>query len=172
MMKNIKVLLKRVLGERTYILINNIYISLMRILVKLIGPFLIRVMRFMAVSGEGTDACLKHGFLPVPVHYYQPIPDIFDLENRRVWDRESKLVGINFEPAKYLEYIKLLARKYGHECEWPDEPSSDPRQFHLHNDSFSYGCAASLHCIIRSHKPKRIIEIGSGNSSKVIAAAI
>lgn len=171
-MKGIKAFLKRTLSKRQISLIKKIYEGITRVFIKMLGPFVLPVMKLMAISGEGTDTCLKHGFLPVPVHYYQPIPDISDLEKRKVWDKESKLTGINFEPEKYLGFIKLLAREYSRECNWPNEPSNDPKEFHLHNLNFSYGCATPLHCIIRNYKPKRIIEVGSGNSSKIIAAAI
>jgi hypothetical protein len=171
-MKNVKVFFKKVLGEQQIRFIKIIFDRTCRIFTKGISPFVMPIMKFMATSGEGTNTCLKHGFLPIPVHYYQPIPDISDLEKRRVWDKESKLGGINFEPHKYLEFFKQISREFNKECNWPNEPSKDPKQFHLHNSNFSYGCAAPLHCIIRHYKPKRIIEIGSGNSSKIIAAAI
>lgn len=132
----------------------------------------IPIAKKMAATGDSTDKCLEHGFLPVPINFYQPIPDLEEMERRKVWDRVSNLRGITFEPDKYLEFFKLLAHEYAHECDWPNEPTGDPWQFHLHNGCFSYGCAASLHCLIRHNKPRRIIEIGSGNSSKVIAAAI
>lgn len=132
----------------------------------------IPIAKKMAVTGDSTDKCLEHGFLPVPIHFYQPIPDLEEMERRKAWDRVSSLRGIAFEPEKYLEFFKLLAHEYAHECDWPNEPTGDSWQFHLHNGCFSYGCAASLHCLIRHNKPRRIIEIGSGNSSKVIAAAI
>jgi len=171
-MKKVKVFLKKMLGEQKINLIKNFFDRIGRIFIKGLSPFVIPIMKFMATSGEGTETCLKNGFLPVLVHFYQPIPNILDLEKRKVWDKESKLGGINFEPEKYLEFIKQISREFNQECNWPNEPSKDPKQFHLHNGCFSYGCAAPLHCIIRQNKPKRIIEIGSGNSSKVIAAAI
>ena len=132
----------------------------------------IPIMQKMAVTGKSTDKCLQHGFLPVPIQFYQPIPDIEELEKRGVWDKVSSLKGIYFEPGEYLDFIRQLSIEYANECTWPNDPSENPMQFHLHNGCFSYGCAAPLHCIIRHNKPKRIIEIGSGNSSKVINSAI
>ncbi len=139
---------------------------------KISAEDVIEAVSQMALSGDNTDKCLEKGFLPVRVHYYQPIPDIKDLEKRKVWDKVSKLSGIKFEPNKYLEFMRSLAEKYGKECDWPNDPKGDPEEFFLNNSNFSYGCAASLHCIIRNSKPKRIIEVGSGNSSKIIRDAI
>jgi hypothetical protein len=152
--------------------IKNIIIILIKFFIKIFNPLLMRILKFMAFTGEGTDSCLKHGFLPVPIHFYQPIPDIKEMEKRNIWDKISNLSGINLEPEKCIAFIKQLASEYAHECKWPNEQPLDPKQFHLNNDAFGYGCAAPLHCLIRNNKPKRIIEIGSGYSSKIIAAAI
>ena len=130
------------------------------------------VVGFMARTGAGTDACLRHGSLPLPVHYYSPVPDIKDLEQRHIWDHRSDLVGIDFRPDQQLSLLKKLGQDFGHECDWPSDPTRDPYQFYTENSSFSYGCAASAHCMLRHFKPRRIIEIGSGNSSLVLANAL
>jgi hypothetical protein len=133
-----------------------------------LAPFISR----MAQTGAGSERCLKRKCLPVPIHYYSPIPDIEDLEKRKVWDKKSQLTGIDFPIEKQLEFIKILGEKYGSECDWPLSPTGNPAQFYVNNVSFSYGCAAVLHSMIRYFKPKKIIEIGSGNSSLVISEAI
>lgn len=135
---------------------------------KLLAPLVKR----MAETGEGTDACLELGCLPVSVHYYSPIPDIKDLEQRNIWNATSELAGINFRKEEQISLLMELGQKYGSECVWPLSKTSDPYQFYLVNNSFSYGCASALHTMIRLNKPSRIIEIGSGHSSKVISAAI
>ena len=126
----------------------------------------------MAHTGIGTDVCLRHGCLPMPIHFYSPIPDIEDLEKRHVWDRKSDLPGIRFDPEGHLSFLLSLAELYGSECKWPDKQTPDPFQFYLQSGCFSFGCAASLHCILRHYKPRRVVEIGSGNSSLVISQAL
>jgi len=149
--------------------INKIKLFLLNILVGMLGP---RIVRYMASSGEGTNKCLDIGCLPVLTHFYQPIPDLKDLERRNVWENVSKLNGIIWKPQKYLENLKELA-KFADECDWPYEPvNRDAMEFYINNTCFSYGCASMLHSIIRKNKPKRIIEVGSGHSSRVIAAAL
>jgi hypothetical protein len=129
-------------------------------------------MSLMVQTGEGTDDCLKHGFLPMPVHFYSPIPDIQDLKERKIWDRVSELKGINFRVKEQLDYLKKLGESYGHECLWPQNKTPHPFEYYTHNGNFSYGCAAALHTIIRMNKPKHIVEVGSGHSSWVISAAL
>lgn len=175
----IKNLANKYLGSRSLSYATKIYtvsiaisLWLFGVLIKVLSPVLIPVIKTMANTGIGTDTCLKHGFLPVKVHYYQPIPNLAELEKRDIWNKVSEMKGIKFEPKKNIEFVKKIAEKYAEECNWPEEPTSDPMQFYLRNNNFSYGCAAPLHCMIREYKPKQIIEVGSGNSSKVIAAAL
>src|SRR5271157_497251 len=139
-----------------------------RFLWKMIAP----VVKHMADTGEGTDECLAIGCLPMNIHYYSPIPDIKDLENRKIWEKKSELPGIDFHPEKQLAMLEQFGYEFGSECEWPLTATSIPTQFYLKNNSFSYGCAAALHTIIRHFKPQYFIEIGSGHSSKIISKAL
>lgn len=126
----------------------------------------------VAVNGTGSNKCLKRGFLPVPVHFYSPIPDLKDLEKRKVWDQKSNLSGLEFDIKEHLAFLQRLGEKYGKECSWKFEKTAKESEFYLDNKSFLFGDAASLHSIIREFKPSRVIEIGSGNSSKIISQAL
>lgn len=108
----------------------------------------------------------------MPVHFHSPLPDLADLERREVWDRRSDLVGIDFRPEAQVALLRRLAHEFGHECDWPVRPTGDPYRFNTYNDSFSYGCAASTHCVLRHFKPLHVMEIGSGFSSLVIGSAL
>ena len=123
------------------------------------------------MTGKGTGECLKIGCLPVTTHFYQPIPDICELEQRKVWDKVSTLSGIQFDDDVFLTNLKHLS-KWADECNWSEEPTENPDEFYLNNGCFSYGCASLLHSMIRDFKPTRIIEVSSGNSSKIIRDAI
>ncbi len=136
------------------------------------APILAPIISYMARTGVGTDACLRYGCLPMRVHFYSPVPDLADLEQRKVWDRRSDLIGIDFRPDAQVALLTRLGQKFSQECDWPPNPTGDPYQFHTENGNFSYGCAASTHCILRHFKPRHVVEIGSGNSSLVIAAAL
>jgi hypothetical protein len=64
--------------------------------------FLGLAVRRMAESGEGTSECLKHGCLPMLVHYYSPVPDIDDLRAREMWDRRTPMAGIEMREGELL----------------------------------------------------------------------
>lgn len=131
-----------------------------------------KTISFMAKTGMGTDACLRHKCLPLRVHYYSPVPDIADLEQRNYFRYRSKLPGIFWREAEQLAFLAGLGNMYGRECDWPMGSTTEPYQYYTENDGFGYGCAAGLHCIIRYLRPRRIIEIGSGFSSLVISSAL
>jgi hypothetical protein len=131
-----------------------------------------RLVRHMAATGDGTDKCLKLGCLPMPVHYYSPVPDIEDLRARGVLQRKSSLPGVDMRESQQLELLAEMGRKYGEECQWPHDYTGDNQRYHTSHNGFSYGCAAALHCMIRRHRPRRVFEIGSGGSSRVISAAV
>lgn len=125
----------------------------------------------MAHTGEGTDACYQAGALPLPVHFYSPVPDLADLDQRKVWDRVSPLKGIDMRLEAQVALLTSLAERYAKECAWPEHEAS-PHQFHWRNPSFSFQCASQLRYMIRHFKPRRVIEVGSGFSSRVIGEAL
>jgi len=133
---------------------------------------LVKVFKVVAVTGKGSSLCMENGFLPVRVDFHSPIPDIADLDMRGVWESRTEMKGIDFKEDGQRELLSLLGKNYSAECRWPLSPTDDPFEFYVENVSFSFGCAASTHCIIRHFKPKTVIEIGSGMSSRVITKAI
>jgi len=141
-------------------------------IITFLSPIWVQLFKYIAISGQGTDICLQNGFLPLRVHFYSPIPDLADLEQRKIWEKRSKLAGINFQPEQQLKLLLDLGKNYGSECGWPLYSTDNPLDFYTENGSFSFGCAAALHTIIREFKPRHFIEVGSGHSSKIISKAI
>jgi hypothetical protein len=130
-----------------------------------------RVVWLTARTGIGSNACLKYGFLPLAVHFYSPVPDIDDLRRRAVWKQKSSLSGIDFNIDGQRALLKEIGLRFSSECAW-GVTSERPSDFVLDNQTFSYGCAASTHSMIRHFRPARVIEIGSGMSSRVISRAL
>ncbi len=126
----------------------------------------------MATSGEGTDQCLEAGCLPLPVHFYSPVPDLAELDRRQVWTRISPLRGVDMRPEQQAALLLEMARAYAPECRWAEHPVEGSPDFHWRNPSFSFQCASLLHYMVRARRPRRIIEVGSGMSSRVISRAI
>lgn len=159
------------LGFNNIILMNDIQNDLNSKIGAIIDDYGVNLVKYMSITRIGTDKCLEENCLPMQVHFYQPIPNLRDLERRNVWSKVSKLSGLVWEPDKYLCNLFELSN-YKPAQGWARLKTSDSMEFNLDNNSFSYMCASALYGMIRLNKPKRIIEVGSGNSSKVIRKSL
>lgn len=114
----------------------------------------------------------KFGFHAIPIHFYEPTPDLKNLDNK-IWQKTSDLIGIDMNEQYQLSLLDSFASKYRHEYEsFPRRKTKIPYQYFTHNTSFSTINGEILYCMIRNFKPKKVLEIGSGNSTYVSAQAI
>lgn len=105
------------------------------------------------------------------VHFYHPIPDTRRLPPS-LWERGSEMVGVDLREAAQLRLLATFRERYAGEYgSLPRGPTRDPFQFHFGNDFFPEVDAEILYCMIRHLKPKRLIEIGSGQSTLLAAQA-
>jgi len=108
------------------------------------------------------------GVLPVRRHYYEPFFDPRALPRDR--DAERDIIGIDWNVDGQLD----LLQKLRFESEIPDlaAPRKEPFEFRLGNGAFESGDAEFLYQMVRAMKPKRFIEIGSGQSTLIVRRAI
>ncbi|MFB3765638.1 MAG: class I SAM-dependent methyltransferase [Methanotrichaceae archaeon] len=111
------------------------------------------------------------GFHLSPNHYYWPIPDTRFLKDE-LWQRESSLPGIDINETQQLQLLSDFARLYKEEYEKIPRSCTDSLKYYINNESFTSVDGEILYCMIRHFKPKKIIEIGSGNSTLLSARAI
>jgi hypothetical protein len=117
------------------------------------------------------NLCQTLGFHITPVHFYQPIPDTRTLKDE-LWTKESELIGIDLSEKEQLSLLSLFI-KYKEEYEkLPRKKTSIPYEYYINNSIFGPVNAEILYCMIRFFRPKKIIEIGSGMSSFLIAQTI
>lgn len=111
---------------------------------------------------------LAVGVFPVSHHYYEPLFRPRDV--RMPLDRPRPLPGLDLNVEGQL--VMLEQFHYNDELlEFPLHPSA-PLEFSYLNLSFGAGDAEVLYSMIRHFRPRRIIEIGSGNSTLMAASAI
>lgn len=114
----------------------------------------------------------RFGYHLTPYHYYQPIPDIRDLEED-LWSKQSDLVGIDLNERKQLELLSLFVSRYKDEyASFPRYKTSVSHEYFINNYFFESVDGEILYCMVRYFKPKRIIEIGAGFSTYLSAQAI
>lgn len=103
------------------------------------------------------------GFQITPVHFYSPIPDVSKLPES-LWQTKTSVLGMDFQEAKQIEWLKMVASCYQNEYEalkkYPD------------NTEFGAVDSEVLYSMVRWLKPKKMIEIGSGYSTIIAAQAI
>jgi predicted O-methyltransferase YrrM len=101
------------------------------------------------------------GVFPIRDHYYEPLFQSSAL--RRPLDEVRSLPGIDLNVPEQLRLLERL--DYGHELTDLPRAKPDDLSFYLDNGSFESGDAEYLYNLIRLKKPRRIYEIGSGNST-------
>lgn len=107
-----------------------------------------------------------------PVHFYQPVPDTRMLGDD-VWERRSALVGIDLRVEQQLELLDDLAAAFGTSIEpLPVRPTGSAHGFYVANETFGEVDAELFCFLIHRHRPRRIVEIGSGYSTMLAAQTL
>jgi predicted O-methyltransferase YrrM len=103
-----------------------------------------------------------------PGHFYSPIPLLGELaaDRSRIWVQPASLPGIDINAAGQRAVFERLVDALGGE-DLPDEPTPE-RRYHARNVAFGVGDALVLQGMLRVHRPRRIVEIGSGYSSALM----
>ena len=108
------------------------------------------------------------GVFPVVDHYYEPLINPAALRRPLSAERDLPAVDLNVD-----EQLLLLEK-----FDYADELRAFPREqqsslsYYFQNSMFGSGDAEFLYNVIRHYKPRRLIEIGSGQSTRIAAAAI
>ncbi len=118
--------------------------------------------RLIPLVNRGTE---RLGVRLQPVHYYSEVPDRRALRlTRREWARPITLTGVHWDLDEQIGWLRGVCAPYAAEVaglrEWRE----------LGKDRGpGYGPTEStvLHCFVRSTRPERIIEIGSGVSTVI-----
>jgi hypothetical protein len=136
-------------------------------------PFSDRLRVLTRRTGASTrlkSAVRRLGFDLLRRHYYSPIPDLAELPDD-LWTRESELRSVAFDVAAGLDFIQRELAPYMAEYTPPRTPTGDPGDFYLENGFYESVDAETLYAMVRRLAPRRIVELGSGMSTLVIADA-
>jgi predicted O-methyltransferase YrrM len=113
-------------------------------------------------------ALMHIGVFPIRNHYYEPQ---FDHRNPKPdFSQDRALPGINWNVPEQLQMLE----RFTFSQELLNIPHDKPAalSFYLNNTTFGPGDAECWYQIIRAIKPRRILEIGSGNSTLMAINAI
>jgi len=108
------------------------------------------------------------GVFPILDHYYEPLFKTGGL--RSLEGQPRNLPGVDMNILGQLE----LLRKFHYADELRQFPveKSGGQEFFYDNGSFESGDAEYLYSVVRLFKPRRVVEVGGGYSTLLIAAAL
>jgi predicted O-methyltransferase YrrM len=103
--------------------------------------------------------------------FYSPIPDVEAL-SEEFWRQRSSLPGVDFNLERQIGYVERELGSYASEFTPARSPNGERFTFHSDNGLFQGQDATLLFAMVRSAKPRTIIEVGAGFSTLVSAAAV
>lgn len=111
------------------------------------------------------------GIHVVPVNYYSSLPNIVDLERTQdLWAKKSELPGLDVDLQGQVSRLREICIPYQHEY------AGNKTYRHAVDEKIGWGYgyieAQALHAVIRHFRPQRIIEVGSGVSTRCMLAAL
>ena len=115
---------------------------------------------------EKTELYKKSNFFE-PGHFYSPIPNVELIKNneKKVFSRNNVLYGIDLNENTQFKYLNSIKSYYK---ELPfEEEAKEGLRYKYNNSSYGFSDAIFLFGMIRTLKPKKIIEVGCGFSSCV-----
>lgn len=126
---------------------------------------------------ETRELIQQHKLNITPANFYSNIPSVAEVRESFEYRDAEQQTGSYFSETIFsrerTENFLTDLYQYAKEFDPPlDKPTNNDRSFYWNNSSFSYMDAMSYYCIIRHFKPKRILEIGAGNSTLVANQAL
>jgi predicted O-methyltransferase YrrM len=116
------------------------------------------------------EAALKLGLIVLPKHYYVPVANLGELRNTRyAWARRSSMTGIDTDLACQSSVLTQMVLPF--EPEYRGNSALLEAEEKGFGPGFGYVEAQCLHGVLRSLKPRRIIEVGSGVSTHCVLKA-
>jgi len=108
--------------------------------------------------------------MPIRYHYYQPVYNVAGLP-ASTWSEKDPLYGVDLNVEGQLKLLQDI--HYNSELERvPIGRPDRPLGFFHNNPTFGPGDAEILYSMIRHFRPKRVIEVGSGFSTRMAKHAL
>ncbi len=113
----------------------------------------------------------RMGMAPVPFHYYQPVFHTGKL-NPQQFSRPDAMSGIEWNEQQQLELLSEF--QFQEELlEVPvNAPAVNSLEFFYANHSYGPADAEMLYNMVRHFKPAKVVEIGSGYSTRMLKKAL
>lgn len=129
-------------------------------------------MQHFALDPRYFDLWQAHGYHVLQVHFYSPLPNTRELPEG-AWSTSSELPGLDLNERGQLSLLEEFSKRYRSEYEaLPSAKPPGPPRFYFGNPSFGPVESELLYCMVRHHRPRRFIEIGSGFTTLLTSQAL
>jgi hypothetical protein len=116
------------------------------------------------------DAADRRGYDLVARSPYSPVPAVPPADSPE-WGPKHSLVGLAFDSGVQLDWLRCHLTPYLGELAGALERPEGGNGFFLKNGYYAGLDAVLLHAMVRHLKPRRVIEVGAGYSTLVLAGA-
>lgn len=110
------------------------------------------------------------GFDLVRRGFYSPIPDSAEIPDE-AWTARSPLEGIHFDSFEHLRFVEDHLARYIPEFDSRFDTRTSFGTYDIRNLAYDEVDSELLYAFVRWLRPKRVVELGSGFSSAVLAHA-
>jgi hypothetical protein len=124
-----------------------------------------------AAAALGLHVARRRDYHLVRRDFYSPIPDEAALPPG-VRDRRSELRGIELDTAAQANWAVSELARFTREMEAPEHGTPGGGRFFFANGVYQHGDAELAYAMVRRFKPERVIELGSGFSTLLLAQAL
>ena len=113
--------------------------------------------------------------MPFPAgHFYSPVVDPTEVERRadRIWSpRHQSMGGVDLRMERQAAFLRDDVARFLPDYSYPlhREETEHPHQFYRENGMFERLDPLVLFTMLRTHRPARVLEVGSGFSSLLTA---
>jgi hypothetical protein len=111
------------------------------------------------------------GVSVTPSHFYFPVPKLRSLRNKD-WGARQPCAAIDFRFADQLERLNTELLPFAPEWSFADHQNGSKSEFHFNNGFFEHVDAEVAYSFVRQRKPRRVVEVGCGNTTLLLTAAI
>lgn len=111
------------------------------------------------------------GYHLVRANYYSPIPDPDGLPPE-LWTEPAPMPGVELDLDGQVRFLEETLAPFVAEFAPPLDPPGDELGFYLHNPYYGRWDAPILHALVRHQRPARVLEIGAGFSTLIVAGAL
>lgn len=119
---------------------------------------------FQAVQGS-------LGVSVTPSHFYFPVPRMKSFAGKD-WRACRLSPGLDIGLPAQIDRIAAEIRPFASEWDFPERGESREPAFHFNNGYFERVDAEVAWSLVRHYKPARVVEVGSGNTTLLLSAAL